>query len=185
MTSPEDTDELVQDELTSLKARADMMGIPYHPSIGVEKLREKVTAFLNRTQDAKGEPIAPVQDEEAQRRALIDDATRLVRVRVACMNPAKKEWQGEIITVGNSVVGTHKKYIPFNADEGWHIPNIMYQALLQRECQIFVTVPDGRGGKMRQGKLIREFSVEVLPPLTGEELAELARRQAMAAGATV
>ena len=33
------------DELTLLKERADLMGIKYHPSIGVDKLREKVTLF--------------------------------------------------------------------------------------------------------------------------------------------
>jgi hypothetical protein len=40
------TDLPIPDELTSLKARADLMGITYHPSIGVDKLREKVQAAL-------------------------------------------------------------------------------------------------------------------------------------------
>ena len=40
-------DELqTPDELTTLKARADQMGITYHPSIKVEKLREKIAAKL-------------------------------------------------------------------------------------------------------------------------------------------
>ena len=37
------------DELTTLKGRADLLGIAYHPSIGVEKLREKVKAALAGT----------------------------------------------------------------------------------------------------------------------------------------
>jgi hypothetical protein len=40
-------------------------------------------------------------------------------------------------------------------------------------------VPDSRGNKVRKGKLIKEFAIEELPPLTKEELAELAQRQAM------
>jgi hypothetical protein len=95
------------------------------------------------------------------------------------MNPAKKEWDGEIIAVGNSAVGTIKKYIPFNADEGWHVPKIIYDALVDRQCQVFTTVKDSRGNNLRKGKLIKEFSIEILPPLTKEELEELARRQAL------
>lgn len=176
MTAPDDLAIAAPDELTSLKARADLMGISYHPSIGLEKLREKVNAALAADKPAG----VAAEDEAAQRRRAIEEATKLVRVRVNCMNPAKKEWSGEIITVGNSVVGTHKKYIPFNAEDGWHIPHIMYEALLGRECQVFVTVADSRGNKSRKGRIIKEFAVEVLPPLTQEELAELARRQAMA-----
>ena len=45
---------------------------------------------------------------------------------------------------------------------------------------MFYTATDARGNKVRKGKLIKEFAIEVLPPLTKEELEELARRQAMA-----
>ena len=95
------------------------------------------------------------------------------------MNPAKKEWEGEIITAGNSTVGTFRKYIPFNSDEGWHVPRIIYNQLVSRQCQVFTTVKDNRGNKVRRGKLIREFAIEVMSPLTAEELQELAQRQAM------
>ena len=41
------------------------------------------------------------------------------------MNPTKKEWEGEIITVSNALVAvTVKKYIPFAAEDGWHVPQI-------------------------------------------------------------
>lgn len=169
------------DELTSLKARADLMGISYHPSIGVEKLREKINAALTPKKD--GEPTEAAEGEEsesAKRTRLHREASELVRIRVSCMNPFKKEWEGEIITTGNSVVGTYKKFVPFNIEEGWHVPRIIYEQLISRECQIFVTVRDSRGNTSRKGKLIKEFAVELLPTLTPEELAELARRQAMA-----
>jgi len=171
------------DELTSLKQRADLLGIPYHPSIGLEKLREKVNAAV--TEEVPATPLveAPVEahkeTEVAKRLRLRNEASALIRIRLTCMNPNKKEWDGEIITAGNAAVGTFKKYIPFNAEEGWHVPAIIYKQLVQRECQIFVTVRDGQGNKSRQGKMIREFAIEVLPPLTKDELDELARRQAM------
>jgi hypothetical protein len=181
----DDTEEvLVQDELSALKARADLLGLTYHPSIGLEKLRAKVLAAQqgeDEGQQTKEEPVAkPEGETEAQKRSRLKrQASELVRIRVTCMNPAKQEWEGEIFTVGNSLVGSFKKYVPFNADEGWHVPRIMYEQIKERQCQVFTTVTDSRGNKVRRGKLIREFAVELLAPLTKEELAEMARRQAM------
>ncbi len=169
-----DTEIQATDELATLKARADMLGVKYHPSISLEKLREKVNASL--APEEKAAAAAPVVDRAAMQR----QANELVRVRVTCMNPAKKEWEGEIFTVGNSVVGTIKKYVPFNADEGWHVPRFILDQIKARECQVFTTVKGPRGNTTRQGKLIKEFAVEILDPLTEEELHDLAQRQAMA-----
>jgi hypothetical protein len=185
----DETNDLTQDELTTLKARADLMGVTYHPSIGLEKLRAKVAEAI--ATGSKGEepetpkqaaPVAaPVAETENQRNNRLQmEAMELIRIRLSCMNPAKKEWEGEIITVGNSVVGMVKKYIPFNAEEGWHVPRIMLEALKERQCQVFVTLRTKNGVAIRKGKLIKEFAIEVLPPLTQEELHDLAQRQAMA-----
>lgn len=180
----ENTEDLLEtpDELTTLKARADILGVSYHPSIGLEKLREKITAALTKGTTMEDVEVAPVGEETASERKSRKrrEASKLVRIRLTCMNPTKKEWEGEIITAGNSVVGTFKKYVPFTNEEGWHVPHIIYQQLADRQCQVFVTKKDGRGNNVRQGKLIKEFAIEVLPPLTQAELNELARRQAMA-----
>jgi hypothetical protein len=182
-------DDAPQDELSALKARADLLGISYHPSIGLEKLREKVNAKIQgqaAPEAAVAEQTAgvaptvrpPTADELAK--AHYDAAMKLIRVRLQCMNPNKKEWEGEIFSVSNRVIGTVRKYIPFNADDGWHIPQIMLDMLDARQCQSFYTVTGARGEKVRKGKLIKEFAIEILPQLTKEELADLARRQAMA-----
>ena len=171
------------DELISLKQRADLLGLSFHPSIGLEKLREKVNAALASQEETKPEEVAQeplAESNEQKRRRLRDEAAKLVRIRVTCMNPNKKEWEGEIITAGNAGVCTFKKYIPFNADEGWHVPNIIYQVLKDRECQVFSTVTGPQGNKFRKGKLIKEFAIEVLPQLTEVELARLAAAQAAA-----
>lgn len=173
----EDTDLQAVDELTALKARADLLGISYHPSIGLEKLRDKVNAALA---EEKGDGDKSPSAEAAERVDLQKKAAELVRIRVTCMNPAKKEWEGEIFTTGNAVVGTFKKFVPFNADEGWHVPRIILEMIQQRECQVFTTVRDTRGNSTRKPKLIKEFAVEILPPLTEQELKDLAQRQAMA-----
>lgn len=180
-------DELqTPDELTTLKARADQMGITYHPSIKVEKLREKIAAKLAGEEEPK-EPVTPdtgvstASESAAQLRVRKKrEASELVRIRVTCMNPLKKEWDGEMFTCGNSLVGTIRKFVPFNADDGWHVPRIIYNMMVQRQCQVFKTEKDSRGNKTRKGKLIKEFAIEVLPQLTEAERLDLAQRQAMA-----
>lgn len=179
-------------ELDSLKARADLLGIKYHPSIGLDSLRAKVTAKLNDEPDPEtAAPVltkapAVVEETENQRRQrLKKEANKLVRVNIQCRNPAKKEWDGEIITVGNSIVGTFRKYVPFDTTEGYHIPQIILNVLKERECQTFRNAKTKLGVTVRESKLIKEFSIDYLDPLTPAELEELARRQALAAGQTV
>lgn len=177
-------DVVAPSELESLKSRADMLGISYHPSIGVEKLRDKVAAAMVESKPEEAKQVKAqdpeVESEDSIRRRQKQEASELVRIRVSCMNPNKKEWEGEIFTVGNSLVGTFKKFVPFNAEDGWHVPRIIYNQLVERQCQIFVAARDERGNTTRKSKIIKEFAVEVLPPLTRQELDELARRQAMA-----
>ena len=186
MSEVTETNEM-QDELAALKARADLLGISYHPTIGLEKLRQKVNAAVTKTDDAATdtevvEATQPVQESEAAKRLrLRNEAAKLIRIRLTCLNPVKKEWDGEIITAGNAAVGTYKKFIPFHsADDGWHIPHIIYEQLMERMCQIFVSTTDPVTGiKTSRSKLIKEFNVVVLPQLTDDELAELARQQAV------
>lgn len=177
---------LVVDELTALKERATTLGITFHPNIGVDKLREKVAAAIEGKPAVPDAPevTAPTEvaaETKAQRAArLRKDANQLVRIRVTCMDPAKKEWLGAMYSVSNSLVGTIKKYVPFNNDEGWHVPQMMLNHLRERTCQIFVSKTNPDGSKSRTGKIIKELAIEVMPALTAVELQELAQRQAMA-----
>ena len=190
MENQEQTEAVIQvDELTVLKDRADRLGLKYHPSISAEKLREKIAAHLAdqpdpeaaTTKTKEAEPVAAVVETAAQKRfRMKQEALKLVRIRVTCMNPAKKEWDGEIFTVGNAAIGSVKKFVPFNVEDGWHVPHCIYEMMKNRMCQVFVSGKTKNGVTTREGKLIREFAIEVLPQLTKEELDELARRQAMA-----
>ena len=180
-------DEPQLDELTLLKQRAQTLGIKFHPSIGLESLRSKVSAALTGedAEEAAEEPVpeAPAAESRIQMRdRLRKEASALVRVRVTCMNPNKKEWKGEIFTASNSIVGTFRKYVQFNTEEGWHVPQIILNMIKARQFQTFYTIKNERGVAVRKGKLVPEFAVEVLPPLTEKELLELSRRQALAGG---
>ena len=191
---------LVQDELKSLKERADLVGMKYHHKVGAKKLKALLEAHmsgetLEAAEEAKkqakaakkaakaaakaNEPIPETPNQRALR--LRKEAGRLVRIRVSCMNPNKKDYDGEIFAVSNSVVGTFKKFVPFNNDAGWHVPQIILNHLLEKECQIFHTVTIN-GRKVRKGKLIKELNVQIMDPLTIEELHDLQQQQAMAGG---
>lgn len=174
-------------DLDALKAQADEMGISYHPSIGADKLKAKIVEAENAVPSSNKEEAPqeePAKEETVTQRKirLRREAAALVRVRITCMNPAKREYEGEIFTAGNSVVGTYKKYVPFETEDGWHVPRIILEQLRDRQYQTFVTTQSSNGVKVRKGKLVKEFSVEVLDPLTDVELKELAQRQAMARG---
>ena len=179
--------------LEDLKERATKLGIKFHPTIGEDKLREKVAEAMTRL-DGENTPaseesdevaatsayVAPKETKAQQAYRLKSEASELIRVRVTNMNPNKREWEGEIFTAANSVVGTFRKYIPFNVP--WHVPRIILEQLRQRQFQHFTTEVDQRGNKVRRGRLIAEFAIEELSPLSEKELKELAQRQAMAAG---
>jgi len=187
MTETQETPKV--NELTLLKERADMMGIPYHPSIGLEKLKEKVDTVLKPAEDeTEPEIIKPIiKKKTLTKQELINlrntrlrrEANKLIRVRVTCMNPAKKAWRGEILSVGNPVIGTIKKFIPFDVEAGYHIPMVLYKLLTKRKFRKSVKVKLPNGRYRQDNQLVKEFSIDVMDPLTKPELKELADRQAL------
>lgn len=192
MSEEKDLELTPEMEMKMLKERADLMKINYAPNIGLETLRERVNAKLKsgeeeeEKKEVKAVASAPVKQytvEELKRMSnnrLRKEAQKLVRVVVTCMNPDKREWHGEVFTVGNAVIGTIKKFVPFNNEEGYHVPQAILTQIQNRKYQHFVKKPIPG---TRQTKLIptmsREFNVQILPPLNKKELDELARKQAL------
>ena len=106
-------------------------------------------------------------------------ALKLQRVIVRSNDPLKRESAGEIFTVGNKTINDGKavkKYIPFNNEDGWHIPNILLDHPKAAECQIFAKVTRN-GQEFMEPKNIKAFNVEILPPLTEEERQSLEVKQ--------
>lgn len=107
------------------------------------------------------------------------EANKLIRVIVRSNNPLKRDHAGDIFTVGNKLLNggkSVKKYIPYNNEEGWHIPNILYEHLMAAECQIFKKVTRNNQEFMEPTN-IKAFNVEVLPPLTEDEIEKLRVKQ--------
>lgn len=188
----EDTvnDIAMPSELEVLKQRATLMNIQFSNNIGVEALRKKIEAAQVKDEpeveiaeeNPLGETPAPVKKMTLGQK-IRQEQLRLVRVRIQNLDPKKKDLPGEIITVANEYMGTVRKFVPFGeaTDEGYHIPYCIYEFLKNRRFQN-IRVLKGKNGQPRieQG-WIREFSIEVLPQLTQEELDRLASAQ-IAAG---
>ena len=195
--------EKVNDDLAEVQAQCKLLGLEFHHRNNVDTLKAQIGAYLLKNpakagllldgeelvNGAKQWPIdknakALTPEEYAE---FLGPVTRktvgaLRRVKIMCMNPQKREWLGEIISVGSAKWGTFKKFIPFDG-QPYHIPQIMYDMLKERKCTVFHTEKqkEGRGGDIRKGRLIPEFNIVDLPPLTEKELKTLADQQALAA----
>lgn len=189
----EDTvnDIAMPSELEVLKQRATLMNIKFSNNISVEKLREKIEAAQAKDEPEVKEstvnPLGEKQEAGVKKMTLGQkiraEQTRLIRVRIQNLDPKKKDLPGEIITVANEYMGTVRKFVPFGevTDNGYHIPYCIYEFLKERKF-INITTRKGKNGLPDiRATEAREFSIEVLPPLTEAELAQLAQAQ-IAAG---
>jgi len=170
-------EEIIQqhdEELALLKERADLLGIKYSKNVTLETLKAKVNAKLEEA-EVKAESKVTLKELRDQKTA---EETKLIRIRLAVMNPNKKNWRGEVITIANPVIGTVKKFVPFDAsfyENGYHVPNCIYKALKNRKFLNIITDPKTHALKGTQ--YVPEFSIEVLPALTPLELKRLAQDQ--------
>lgn len=197
-----DADEQVVDELTLLKERAKVMGIPFSNNISLETLRKRVADKMEGKDEAPeapevnaltGDPeiaqamAAKPLDQKANaialRKLMLAKQMRLVRVRITNMDPKKKDLPGEIWTVANEYLGTVRKFVPYGeqTDDGFHIPYCLYCLLDSKRFLHIRDVKDRTTGIVRQDKVwAKEFSLDVLPSLTQGELDRLAAAQAAA-----
>lgn len=165
-----------QEELTALKERADLMGIKYSNNIGLETLRAKINEKL----EDKQIEVEGVQSKAALRKKVMDEQMKLVRIRLNVLNPAKRAWRGEVFTIANAVLGTVKKFVPYDPafyENGYHVPYCIYKMLLNKTF-LNITIKKVNGKEYPQTSFAKEFGIEVLPNLTREELDELAKEQA-------
>ena len=133
---------MTDEKLIQIRSQADSLGIDYHHRAGVEKIQKLIEAHLDNQDktiieaavpDLPKEKIVPMTEEEfkaEQKKENKKNVGALIRCRVQCMNPEKKNWQGEILSVGSAKLGTFKKFVPFNSGEPFHIPKIIYDMMI-------------------------------------------------------
>lgn len=162
-------------ELDALKQIANNMEISYHPTIGIDKLREKIEEAKAKV--APKVVTAGLTEKAKQLNRFAEvrkTAMKLRRIRITCMNPNKREWPGEYFSISNKAIHA-KRYVPYESE--WHVEDCIYEMIKNRKYRTTIQKPDGKGGKIRENKILNEFAVELLPDLTKEELKALADDQ--------
>ena len=186
------TDEEIKQELKEY-------GVKFHHKTGSSKLAELLyTARENpevMVQDIPvavddrpyegGLPDASEAAKAAAAKALTKtgekEAMKLVRIVVTPNDPLMSSYPGLIFTVGASGLNGGKmikKYVPFNNEEGWHVPQVILNQIEQGEMQKFKTVTMPNGEKQLEPYITKKFNVRILDPLTPEEMGKLAASQA-------
>lgn len=175
--------------LAALKARADLMNISYSNNIGADTLAQKIENKLAGIADPE-EPAKelPTKSDAARRMQMYNDNMKLVRLRISCLNPSKRDLPGEILTVSNRLLGTVRKFVQYgeSTDEGFHVPFIIYKFMKNRK---FLSIKQrkvrGTNQMVKEEQWVNEYALEVLPMLTEAERQQLANRQAAANGMVV
>ena len=119
---------------------------------------------------AKAKHLAAMQTPEKL-------AMKLTRVVVTPNDPTMVNYPGLIFTVGASGLNNGrmvKKFVPFNNEEGWHVPQIILNQIEYGQMQKFKTVTRANGEKVLEPYLTKKFNVRILDPLTREELEQVA-----------
>lgn len=207
-TESQSQETQLPDERHILMQRARTMGLTFSPNIGVETLRARINEAIQsnekpvqepkREQNEERRPVPPRVAAELEaakrpprkltqseiRKKLQKEQLKLVRCRITCLNPSKKDLPGEIITVSNRYLGNVRKFVPFGdqTENGYHLPFILYNELKNKKFLHIQTKKAPRDGITVKTGYVPEFAIEILPPLNRRELQKLAQRQAMAAG---
>lgn len=172
----------VLSEAEVLRARAKKLGISLVGNPGVQKLKALIAEkMLSTGEDVPLDDSSRATETVAQKRERIrKQALRLVRCRIQCLNPLKKNWPGEILCIANDYIGNVKKFIPYQppASNAWHIPYCIYKHMKDKKIPQIMTIPnpDPRGLQrtIRRTVWVPEYALQELPPLTKEELSRLA-----------
>lgn len=187
MTTPEIQLTAQENELAYLKNTAKRLGVDFPINANIAKMRALIDEKLSGVKEEEPEVVHTTLDgkRDAQtKRRIKDIAHRLVRFRIAVLDPSKQKWTGEYFTAGNEIIGHKTRFIPYDAEDGvWHAEAVIVELLRNHKYQSFPQVTD-RSDKRRgtddyhRAKLLPSFSITELPPLTKEELEDLRERQA-------
>ena len=112
---------------------------------------------------------------ESEEKTVWKKAMKLVRVQISCNNPNKTSYQGEIFSARNKFIPEVKKFVPFNVPT--HVPQILLNMIKEKKLQTFVTEKLPNGMQTKRSKLVPEYSITVLSPLTPEEFNAIRQKQ--------
>ena len=176
--------------IETLRAELDGLGVSYTNRMKEATLKKLLIEHQGYDPEAEEESPVLAQEEKASTKKqatspaktksigeMRKEATKLVRVIVRPNDPNKAEYSGDYFSIGNEVLGFITKFVPYNNEEGWHVPRILVDQIKAQQVQLWRTKKLSNGMDSKEGYLTNAYNVTELPPLTKSELEELARRQ--------
>ena len=157
-------------ELALLKEQATKLGIAYSPNIGYDTLKKKIDAKLAETEGLTpedAEPVTKVATTGSKKMNML----KLIRVQITNLDPNDSNLTGEYRTFCNGVTGKIGRMIRYG--KPWHIESCMLDSM--KEAKFAIVTQEGN--KPPRTTLTPKYSIEMLPPLTPEDLADLAKAQ--------
>ncbi len=165
--------------LDQLKEKADELGVSYSGNIKeatlLKKIEKEILNLAEETELENGKTNEDTKTPEEVVQEQLDSAKSLVRIKLSCLNPMLKSRKGIRVQVGNSVLGTIGRFVPF--DREWHVEKILVDDLKSRKFQTFESEESKYGVTRKRTVLSPAFNVIELEDLTKEELEKLAEEQ--------
>ena len=165
-----------------LKQKADLLGLTYASNISTDKLRDLINQAnepVEVKQDTSVNKLDSSVEDEAM--ALRLELTKKIRVMITCNDPLMKDWDmTPYYSFSNSTITLDSITIPLGVE--WHIPNVYVGMLQAMECKIPVKTKDEKGRPITIRRTVKKYNVNILPPLTEEELEALKMAQVMRDG---
>lgn len=157
--------------LAALKEQADALGITYGKTISEAGLQQRINEHLNTTPESTAQKqVLAVSPEETMR----TNAMSLIRCVITPMDKAKTNYEGELFEAGNSALNV-RKFVPFGVVT--HIEKILFDFIKSKTLNTYYDERGASGRKVRKCRQIKGYAIEVLPQLTKDEIAELAKAQ--------
>lgn len=180
-----------------LRSIANNLNISFHPAIKEDKLYQKIREYceannmnideiMNTSTDTESKEDKndyssfsfdavdrKHNKEEADTRT--KEAMHLIRCIITCNNKNKTNYKGEIFSVRNAVLPEIKKYIPFNVTT--HVPQILLNVIKEKDYQLFREETLPNGNKTKRPYLIKEYNIQLLPPISTKELEAIKQKQ--------
>lgn len=164
------------------------LNIKFSPNSGIDTLRAKYeSAFSGSSSETNTSSSGSEEESKSLKKEkklnayqkAVKENMKLIRCSIRNNNPQKEGMHGEIITFANPIIGKVSKYVPWDeAGNSYHIPVCIYKILKRRKYLSVTSRVDRNTGRMIVERVFKpEFTIEVLPPLTKEELEELKKQQ--------
>lgn len=160
------TDKTKPTEIELLKEQANIMGVEYPNNISVARLKKLIAEKLNTESND--------DNSNETRKELEDENFKLVNVIITPMDSSKVNYSSQYFAVGNSVLGTIARVIPFG--KPWLVENMLVKHIQSLQFQQIVSRKDGKNDNLLSN-IIPAYNVQILPLPTKEEIEELAKTQ--------